>query len=131
MLCEQKILKENLLILGGIYHVGLIVFHVSFWRIFNWPETIDSLNSVNKSTIQVLNISITFIFLIFAYISFFHTNELIGTSLGKSILVFLSILWFFRAAQQVYFYKLKHRLSVFLSIYFAIGGIIYGIPAIT
>lgn len=124
-------MEEKLLFAGGIYHIALIVFHASFWRIFNWPITINSLDKTNKSTNQVLNISITFIFFIFAYISIFHADELINTPLGKTILIFLSALWSFRAAQQIYFYKLKHKASIFLTFFFIVGGIIYGIPATT
>lgn len=123
-------MNEILIISGGIYTVGLIVFHVLFWRIFKWPETLEPLNYINRATIQVLNISITFIFFIFAYISLVHTNELLNTQLGKTLLVLISCLWLFRAAQQVVFYKLKHKLSVGLTFYFLIGAFLYGIPVI-
>jgi hypothetical protein len=124
-------MNEILIISGGIYTVVLIIFHVLFWRIFNWPETLMTLNYVNKATIQVLNISITFIFFIFAYISFAHTQELLNTHLGRALLVLISGLWLFRAAQQVVFYKLKHKASVALAIYFVIGAVLYGVPVIT
>lgn len=124
-------MNETLIIVGGFYTIILIVFHLLFWRIFNWPETLDSLIYINKATIQVLNISITFIFFIFAYVSFAHTFELITTPLGKSLLVLISCLWLFRAAQQVVFYKLKHKASVGLTFYFLTGAFLYGVPAIT
>jgi hypothetical protein len=124
-------MNEILIISGGIYTAGLIVFHMMFWHIFKWPDTLESLNDINKATIQVLNISITFIFFIFAYISFVHTNELLNTQLGKTLLVLISALWLFRAAQQVVFYKLKHNASIGLTLYFIVGALLYGIPAIT
>jgi len=77
---------------------------------------------------QVLNISITFIFFIFAYISFMHTHELLSTGLGKSLLVLIASLWVFRAVQQVMFYKLKNKISVGLTCYFAAGALLYGLP---
>lgn len=123
-------MNEKLIIAGGIYTIVLIVFHVLFWRIFNWPETLKSLNDVNRATIQVLNISITFIFVIFAYISFMHTQELLNTRLGRSLLILISGLWIFRAAQQVVFYKLKHKASVGLAFYFLLGSVLYGVPII-
>ena len=121
-------MKETLIIAGGIYTVALIIFHALLWRIFNWPETLMPLNYVNKATIQVLNISITFIFFIFAYISFAHTQELLNTDLGRTLLVLISSLWLFRAAQQVVFYKLKHKASVALAFYFLLGAVLYGVP---
>lgn len=124
-------MKEALVIAGGIYTVALVIFHVLFWRIFNWPETLLTLNSVNKVTMQVLNISITFIFFIFAYISLAHTHDLLNTSLGRTMLLSISVLWLFRAAQQVVFYKLKHMASIGLTLYFLLGTFLYGLPVIT
>jgi hypothetical protein len=123
-------MDKMLIIAGGYYTVILIVFHILFWRIFNWPQTLGSLNYTNKATIQVLNISITFIFFIFSYISFAHSHELITTLLGNSLLLLISFLWLFRAAQQVAFYKFKHKASIGLTFYFLIGALLYGIPAI-
>ncbi len=119
------------IIAGGVYSVVLIVFHVLFWKIFKWPETLGTLNNVNKATMQVLNISITFVFFIFAYVSFAHTHELLNTRLGNSLLVLISCLWLFRAVQQVLFYKLKHKASVGLTLFFLIGAFLYGMPVIT
>ena len=123
-------MKELLIIGGGVYTILLIVFHLLFWRLFNWPQTLIALNDVNKATIQVLNISITFIFGIFAYISFVHTRDLLNTHLGRTLLVLISALWLFRAMQQILFYKLKHKISVGLALYFMVGSILYGAPVI-
>ncbi len=123
-------MNEVLVVLGGVYTVLLIIFHVLFWRIFKWPETLMSLSVVNRSTMQVLNISITFIFFIFAYVSFAHTDELLNTRLGHSLLSLIACLWLFRAVQQVIFYKLKDRASLALTFCFLLGAVLYGIPAI-
>ena len=120
---------NELLIIGGIYTILLIVFHLLFWRIFRWPQTLEPLNRVNRSTMQVLNISITFIFCIFAYVSLAHTDELLSTPLGRSLIAWIALLWLFRALLQVLFYRLKHSLSIFLAVYFLLGSMLYGIPA--
>jgi hypothetical protein len=123
-------MNETLVISGGIYMLALIVFHVLFWRIFRWPESLSPLNKVNKSTMQVLNLSITFIFAIFAYISFVHTEELVNTSLGKTMLILISLLWLIRAVLQVIFYGFRHSASVGLTAFFLLGAMLYGIPGI-
>lgn len=119
-----------LIISGGVYTVALIIFHVLFWKIFKWPETLEPCNYINKATIQVLNISISFIFFIFAYVSFVHTQELLETPLGHSLLALISCLWLFRAILQVMYYQLKHKVSIALTVYFSIGALLYGIPVI-
>ena len=116
---------ENVILFGGIYHIGFIIFHLFFWKIFKWDVTLRKLNSIDRSTIQVLNMSLTFVFAIFAYLSLNYSAELASTKLGLSILLFISLFWFFRAIQQVYFYGLKNRLSKMLFIIFIFGGIIY------
>jgi len=128
---EREKMKEALILTGRVYTVVLIIFHVFFWRIFRWPETLMSLNSVNRATMQVLNISITFIFFIFAYISFTHTDELLNTALGRTMLVLISMLWLFRAVLQIIFYKWKHKASVALALYFLLGAFLYGLPVVT
>ena len=79
---------------------------------------------------QVLNVSLTFIFCIFAYISFLHTDELLGTQLGRTLLVMISMLWLFRAVLQVKFYGLRHMASIALFACFLLGALLYGIPVI-
>ena len=123
-------MKEALIYAGGVYTIGLIVFHLLFWRIFNWPETLKHLNYVNKATIQVLNISITFIFFIFAYLSFAHTHELLNTPLGRALLILIASLWLFRAVLQIIFYKLRHKASLGLTVLFLTGAVLYGMPVI-
>ena len=117
--------SEIVIFIGGIYHICFIVFHVFFWKIFDWDVSLRRLNSVDKSTIQVLNISLTFVFAIFAYLSLTYSAELASTKLGLSILLFISLFWFFRAIQQLYFYGLKNRFSILLFIIFTLGGVIY------
>lgn len=117
--------SETVILIGGIYHVLFIIFHLFFWKIFNWDVTLRKLNSIDKSTIQVLNISLTFVFAIFAYISLNYSADLVSTKLGLSIILFISLFWIFRAIQQIYFYGLKNRFSILLFIIFILGGVIY------
>ncbi len=121
---------ELLIKLGGIYNIILVVFHLLFWRIFNWKEDLRSLTLLNKSTMQVVNLSLTIVFVIFAYISLAHTNELLATPLGESLLSGMALLWLARSAMQVIFYKLEHWISVAFLFYFLAGALLYGTPAI-
>ena len=77
---------------------------------------------------QVLNLCLTFCFLVFSYISFFHVSELLTTSLGKAFLSGIAIFWFLRAIEQVVFFKLKHWSSVVFLLVFIGGTVIYSIP---
>jgi hypothetical protein len=120
--------SESYIIIGGAYNLGFVIFHLFFWKIFNWKKELRLLNIVNKGIIQVLNLCLTLIFLLFAYISLFHTAELMTTGLGTAILFFISIFWYLRAKEQIYFFGLKNRISLILFMVFVLGGLIYSYP---
>lgn len=117
------------IIAGGFYNIGLIVFHLLFWHIFNWEHDLKHVSCLNRATMQVLNISLTFAFIIFSYISFAHTTGLLTTSLGHSLLVLMALFWLARAIQQILFYKLRHRASWAFLMLFLSGALLYAIPA--
>ncbi len=123
-------MSETLINIGGFYHILLVVFHLAFWRIFNWKEDLVSLSILNRAIMPVLNISLTLVFAIFAYISFSHTDELLTTPLGNSLLIGIAIFWFARAVQQIIFFKLKHWGSWAFMFFFALGGLLYGVPVV-
>ena len=77
---------------------------------------------------QILNLSLTLVFLIFAYVSLFHTAELLGTSLGRALLLMISVFWLLRAAEQVLFFRLRRPLSVAFFVVFLVGGLLYAYP---
>ncbi len=121
---------ELLIKIGGIYNIILVIFHLLFWRIFNWKEDLRSLSVLNRAIMQVVNLSLTFVFVIFSYISLAHTKELISTSLGNSLLSLMAIFWLARSIEQVIFFKLKHWGSVAFLLFFLLGTVLYAIPVI-
>ena len=121
-------MREILVQCAGIYMILLVIFHLLFWRLFNWPESLMPLDNINRSTMQVLNLGLTFLFGIIAYISLLHTTELLTTALGNSLLILLSLLWLFRAVLQVVFYGVRHPASTALTLYFVVGALLFGLP---
>ena len=121
---------ELLIKTGGIYNIVLVIFHLLFWRIFNWKEDLRSISFLNRAIMPVLNISLTIVFVIFSYISLVHTEELISTSLGHSLLLLMAIFWFVRSVEQVVFFGLKHWASWAFLAFFLLGCVLYAVPAI-
>jgi hypothetical protein len=101
-----------------------------FWRLFRWKEDLASLTRINRAIVQVMNLCLTFVFLAFAYISLFHTTELLSTSLGKTLLFMIFIFWMLRAIEQIVFFGLRKKQSVTLLIIFVFGGLIYLLPVL-
>jgi len=119
---------EHLLTAGGLFNVVFALFHLLFWKLFRWHEELPKLSRLNRAIVQVLNLCLTFVFLIFAYVSFVHTGELLGTSLGRSLLVLMGAFWYLRAVEHVWFFRVRNRLSHVFLVLFLIGGSLYVLP---
>jgi hypothetical protein len=117
-----------ILTIGGVYNLGFAVFHLLFWKIFRWKEDLASLTHVNRSVMQILNLRLTYVFLVMTYVLFGFQSELIGTKLGQTLLIAFSIFWFMRAVEQVIFFGLKHKVSNGIAVLFFIGGLIHLLP---
>jgi len=123
-------LSEVMILLGGFYNLGFAIFHLMFWCLFRWKRDLSSLTFINRSVMQILNLCLTFVFLLMAYISFFNTSELIQTNLGKALLVGFSLFWFLRMIEQIIFFGIRNLISIALTLVFLFGCVIYLIPLI-
>lgn len=110
---------------GGIYHLGFVVFHLFFWKLFRWREDLASLTSINRAVMQILNLCLTFVFLLFGYLSLFHTPELLASGLGRALLMGIAIFWFLRMIEQVIFFGLRNKLSGAFTVMFLFGSLLY------
>jgi len=121
---------KSVILAGGIYPVAFAIFHLMFWKLFRWKEDLASLSIINRAVMQILNLCLTFVFLIFAYISIFHVAELLTTGIGKTLLLLIAVFWFLRAIEQIVFFGLKKKRSMTLFAVFVIGAMIYLYPVI-
>lgn len=117
--------KTHLLNFGALFHLAFVVFHLLFWKLFDWINDLKRLSYVNRSIIQILNLRLIFTFLIFAYISYFHGDELTSTKLGLVMIVAISVFWLLRAIEQVVYFGVKNIASNLLLLLFILGSSIY------
>ncbi len=117
-----------LIFIGGIYHLAFAVFHVLFWKLFRWKDELSKLNVINRGVMQILNLRLIFIFLVFAYVSFFHSTELLTTGIGNILLLAIALGWLGRAIEQIYFFGLKKAVSIMMFAIFIVGAAIYIYP---
>lgn len=115
--------------LTGVYSLFLGVFHIMFWRLkfFNWAEELPKLSRLNSGVVQLMNLGLIAIMFVMAFISFFHTKELLSSSLGKTILFGFSLVWFLRFIEHFIFYGAR---GIPFSSMFFVGFLFYFIPAV-
>lgn len=123
-------LSEKLLLVGGMIHIGFAVLHIFFWRLFHWDVELAWLSKINREAIQIFNLCLIFVFLVIAYVSFFHSRDMLGTPLGKTLLVAFSLFWLLRMLEQIVFFGLRTAPSIAYTFAFLATGILYLLPAI-
>lgn len=119
---------KTLLFIGGFYHLALAAFHVGFWKLFDWKRELAKLDSVNRGVMQILNLRLIFVFLVFAYVSFFHGDGLLTTNVGRFFTAAISLFWFGRAIEQIVFFGLKKTVSIAMFFIFLFGALVYICP---
>ena len=115
---------------GGLFNIALVIFHLLFWRLFGWHDDLRKLTTINRAIMPVLNLSLVFVFVMFAWLSLVHTFELQHTTLGRSVLLSISVFFFLRGLWQVIYFRLLHWVSYAFLVFFLTGGVLYGIPAL-
>jgi hypothetical protein len=121
---------ETMVIVGGVFSAGFAVFHLLFWKLFRWRTELAKLTSINRSIFQILNLCLTFVFVIFASLSLAYPSELVATDLGRALLLLIAVFWYLRAVEQAWFFGLQRLLSILLFVIFLVVGSLYAIPSL-
>jgi hypothetical protein len=118
---------KSLIIFGGVYCLAFAIFHLAFWRLFDWKNELPKLNSINRGVLQVLNIRLTYVFFVIAFFCFFLTDELLNTTLGKFVLGAISLFAVMRAFEQLIFWKVE-KIGIAFFVVFLVGAGIFAAP---
>ena len=121
-------MNENLIKIGGYYHIAFLIFHIMFWKVFDWKKDLKSLSYINRAVMQILNIKLIYVFLVFSFISIFYTKELLTTELGFVLIVSIMLFWLFRTIEQLIFFDIKNSKSIILTFLFIVGFGLYLLP---
>ena len=122
---------KNIIFLCGLYNIGFALFHIGFWRIFNWKKDLQKLNFANKAIMQIFNVQGIYYFFSVAFICFYYPNELQKTSLGRVFLITNALFWVVRAINQVIFLPMNNRVVNLLTIIFILGIVLFAMPLVS
>jgi hypothetical protein len=110
---------------AGLFDLVLALFHLSFWRLFKWPQTLVLSGTLNRAVTQILNLAITYLFALSALICLLFPADLARTSLGHFWLIAMAIFWLARALVQPPFFGLRHPASLAIFGVFLLGAVIH------
>lgn len=117
--------KHFLLYVAVFYNFGFALFHLFFWKIFNWKEDLQKLNFANRGIIQVFNVLGIFYFVFTGIICFLFQDDLVQSRLGKAFLLMNSLFWLMRFIVQFIFLRKNHWLVHTLSLVFLLGFLLF------
>ncbi|MCX6155346.1 MAG: hypothetical protein NT007_14425 [Candidatus Kapabacteria bacterium] len=120
--------NEILILIGGIHSLSFVIFHILFWKIFDWKRDLERISKVNKAILQILNLRLIFVFFFTALLCIFYSHDLLTTSIGRVFLLGGFLFWFGRAIEQVIFFGIKSLKSNLMTIIFLIGAALFLIP---
>ena len=115
---------ETLLLAGAMHSIAFAVFHLFFWRLFDWRTQLPRLSDVNRGVMQVLNVCLTYVFAGLGIVLALNAPDVVGTRLGTHLLVFLSGFWALRLTAQFVWFRTGHWAAWVLSGLFLAGAIL-------
>lgn len=118
---------KKLLMIGGILNFFLGLFHMFFWVIFDWPESLANLSNVNRGIMEVLNIHGTMVILFFGYVSIFKREQLLSSEMGKLVLLFITVFYLVRFVNEFIFWPIGMD-TLISAVILTIMLFIYAIP---
>lgn len=121
---------DIVLLLCAAHSLALALFHVAFWRLFRWPDTLRGTTLPNRAILQIANVQLIWVFLGVAALCLWCPEQLRGTPLGQAVLAGMSGFWWLRLIQQFVFLRVHHWLVHALSVVFALGGVLFAWPLV-
>lgn len=82
-----------------------------FWKALHWKEELPRLSNDNNAVMQILNLRMIYVFLGIAVICFFFQEALLSESLGRVLLIGISLFWLGRTIEHFLFARLMDMRS--------------------
>jgi hypothetical protein len=120
--------SELMVRLGGVHSLGFALFHLGFWKLFDWKRDLARNHPANRAIIQILNLRLIYVFLGAGAACLMFTRELVETPLGKAMLGFMSVFWVGRVVEQRVFLRIDNWRVHLLTALFLLGSVLFAVP---
>ncbi|KRD77632.1 hypothetical protein [Lysobacter sp. Root983] len=114
--------------LGGLHSLAFAGFHLAFWKLFRWRDTLKTATVADRAILQILNLRLIYVFLGVAVLCFFYTDELQTSALGHAVLAGMSLFWVGRTIEQFVFLRINRSLVHALTALFVLGAVVFAMP---
>ena len=122
---------RTIVFICGLHSIGFAIFHVFFWKIFNWKKDLASASISTRAIIQIANLRLIYIFFGVGALCFIYPDELLTTTLGRAFLMGMSLFWVGRTVEQFIFLPYNRVMIHVLNALFVLGAALFAIPVVT
>lgn len=116
-------LRAAVALLCGLHSLGFALFHLAFWKLFDWPQALRQTNPATRAVTQILNLRLIYVFLGVAALCLWLPQDLLDTRLGHALLAGMSLFWIGRTIEQFAFLRVNHPLVHALTALFVLGAV--------
>ena len=114
--------------LCGLHSFFFALFHLGFWKLFDWKRDLQRTSVATRAITQILNLRLIYFFVGTGALCFAFTEELHSTALGRAILLFMSLFWVGRTIEQFVFLRVNKPLAHVLTALFVMGAVLFALP---
>jgi hypothetical protein len=120
-----------MIIIGGVLHIVIGIFHLFFERLFKYETDLKRLSFINGRIALILNKILTVFLFGVGFISIVHSNEFKTTGLGRTLTCLLASVWIYRVFLQVKYFPLNNLrswiiISIFSTLAFCYSITLFG-----
>jgi hypothetical protein len=120
--------KFLLIRIAGMVSGLFFLFHIGFYWLFNWSQSLLSLNSGDRAIMLTFNLVVILFLLYSAILSLGHTRELIKTTVGKSVLIFFAAFYIARILCEFLYFGFRFLESVVVISICLIPAVCFALP---
>ncbi|MCX7556920.1 hypothetical protein OS187_08830 [Xanthomonadaceae bacterium JHOS43] len=117
-----------LLALCAAHSLLFAAFHLAFWRLFRWRESLPRMKRVDRAILQILNLRLSYVFLGIGGLCLCFPNELVDTALGRTVMLGMTGFWLGRLVEQFVFLRVNHAGVHALSALMVLGTLLFAWP---
>lgn len=114
--------------LCGLHSFVFALFHLGFWKLFDWKRDLQRTSVATRAITQILNLRLIYFFVGIGALCFAFTDALHSTALGRALLLFMSLFWVGRTIEQFVFLRVNKPLVHVLTALFVIGAALFALP---
>lgn len=122
---------QTLLLAAALFNLALAAFHMTFWKLFQWPVSLGPLGNINRGILYVLNLAVTAFFVLAGVLLLAYPHDVATTGLGQALLWGLAFFWLARSALQPAVFGFSKPASIGLFVVFLGGAALHGLAALT